>query len=224
MQFDLRLRAPGKSAPQRAEEYLDAAVQGIFVHLVKGAIHQPRQISLDEDVLANQKAHQAADGAVFAERDERTEVAVDERLELLAREPAAQLLDEMRGLLMSRLSPRRHRRRVPFAWTCRAVADGENVGIGARLQRRRDDQLVAAVDIEPVEVAEELRPLDAGGPHHELGGDELAARQAHAFGPHLAHLRARTDFRYRDRRASGASPPKYAQARPAGGGRPRRSE
>ena len=91
MQFDLRLRGPGKSARQRAEEYLEAAVQGIFVHLVKGAIHQPRQISLDKDVLANQKAHQAADGAVFAERDERTEVAVDERLELLSREPAALL-------------------------------------------------------------------------------------------------------------------------------------
>src|SRR5690242_14990096 len=100
----------------------------------------------------------------------------------------------MRGLLMSRLSTRRHRRRVSFVRTCCAVADGENVGISARLQCRRDDQLVDSIDLEPIEVAEELRPLDAGRPHHELRGDELAARQADAVGPYLTHLRARTDF------------------------------
>jgi hypothetical protein len=57
-----------------------------------------------------------------------------------------------------------------------------------------DDQLVDAIDLEPIEGAEELRPLDAGRPHHELRGDELADRQADAVGPHLTHLRARTDF------------------------------
>ena len=54
-----------------------AAVQRRLVHLVQRAIHQAGEHALDEHAAADQEAHQAADRAVFAERDQRAEIAVD---------------------------------------------------------------------------------------------------------------------------------------------------
>ena len=45
-----------------------------------------------------------------------------------------------------------------------------------------DHELVGAADLEPVEVGQHVRALDAGGPDHELGRDEVAVGQLHAVG------------------------------------------
>jgi elongation factor P--beta-lysine ligase len=50
------------------ESNLDEAVQRVFVHFVERHIHQPRKIAFDEQTPTDQLAHQAADGAVLAER------------------------------------------------------------------------------------------------------------------------------------------------------------
>ena len=51
----------------------------------------------------------------------------------------------------------------------RAIAERKHIGIACRLQRGRHDELVVAVDLEPVEILEPRRRLDARRPHDEIG-------------------------------------------------------
>src|SRR4051794_33456507 len=128
MQLHLRLGAAEEAAGERAEEGPAAAVQRVFVHLVERAVHEAGGKTLDEEVLAEEEPHEAADGAVLAERDQRAEIPVGERQGRLAGEPAAELLQEVRGLLVRGLGARRHRRLVARARAGGAVADREDVG------------------------------------------------------------------------------------------------
>ncbi len=52
--------------------------------------------------------------------------------------------------------------------------------VARRLERRQHDELVHPVRFQAVQVGEHLGRLDAGRPHDELGGDDLAARQPDA--------------------------------------------
>ena len=84
-------------------------------------------------------------------------------------------------------------------------------GISRRLQGSRHHELIDAVHLEPVEIVQHIRTLHARGPDHELGGDDLAAREPHTIGAHLgdarfrAHLDAELaqDLQRRDRYAFG---------------------
>jgi hypothetical protein len=85
-----------------------------LVHLEERAAHQPREIALDQHALADDEAHQVADRAELAQRHQRAEVAVHERPQRLALEPALDLTQHMTGLLVRRLGTRRQWARVSF--------------------------------------------------------------------------------------------------------------
>lgn len=68
MQLHLRLGPPRDQAHGGVERDLDKTVQRVFVHFVERHIHEPRKIAFDKQIPTDQLAHQAADGAVFAER------------------------------------------------------------------------------------------------------------------------------------------------------------
>src|SRR5215207_8938060 len=79
MQLHARVRPAGERAGDDIQGDLRRPVQGLLVHLVERLVHQPREGALDQEALAAQEAHQAADRAIGAERNERAEIAVAER-------------------------------------------------------------------------------------------------------------------------------------------------
>ena len=76
----------------------------------------------------------------------------------------------MRSLLVGGLGARRHGSVEPFARNGRAIADRKDVGIAGRPQRRFGNELIGAVDLEPVEICQDVRPLHARRPDGELRG------------------------------------------------------
>ncbi len=90
---------------------------------------------------------------------------------------------------MRGLRARRHRRVVPFPWARGAVADREDVRVPGGLQRRKHDELVDPVRLEPVEILQEVGRLDARRPHDELRRDDASAGELHALRQHLRHAR-----------------------------------
>ena len=71
-----------------------------------------------------------------------------------------------------------------------AIADGEDVRVAGRPQRRVGHELIGAIDLEPIEIGEDFRPFDARRPDRELGGDEFAVRQRYAVRAHRGDARA----------------------------------
>ena len=71
-----------------------------------------------------------------------------------------------------------------------AVADGEDIVVTRRLQRRPDDELIDAVGLEAGDILQDIRRLDARGPDNQFGGDRPAIRQAHMVGTDLGDLGA----------------------------------
>ena len=125
------------------------------------AVHDAGNQTFHEDAPAEQKSHQIPDRAPLAERNEGAEVAVCIRPRRLASKPQLDLADHMRGFLMRGLGARRHRARRARPRAGGTVADREHGGIARRLQRRVYDELIDAVDLEPVEVAQNRRTLHA---------------------------------------------------------------
>ncbi len=166
------------------------AVQRQLVELVERHIHQPRERALDQQAAADQTPHQIADGRIFAERDQRAEIAVAERLERPAGEAVLDLAQHVAGLLMRRLGARRHGRVAAEPWAGGAIAERENVVVARGLQSRAHHQLVDPVGLEPADLLQGLGRLDAGGPHDQLGVDDAAVGELHAGRQHRTDLGA----------------------------------
>ena len=66
-----------------------------------------------------------------------------------------------------------------------AVADGENIVVLGRLQRRPHDKSVDPVSFKPVQITQIIRRLDAGGPDDQLGRHDLAAVENDLTGAHF---------------------------------------
>ena len=96
----------------------------------------------------------------------------------------------MCGLLVRRLRARRNRGSRPAEpWARGAIANREDVVITRRLKGRAHDELVDAVGFEAIEIAQEIRRLDAGGPHYKLGRNHLSGRELHAARHHFGDSR-----------------------------------
>src|SRR5260221_11391648 len=94
----------------------------------------------------------------------------------------------MGALLMSRLGTGRIGLARSSIQAASAVADRENVGIQGGLKRWQHDKLVAARDLEPIEIAETIGPPDPRSPHDEFRGNELAGLQMDTFTGYFTHL------------------------------------
>src|SRR3954468_12804001 len=131
MQLDMRLGAPREDAREGIEEYLGEAVQRELVHLVERQVHYFCKKPFNHDTTAGDGTHQATDGTKFAERDQRAEIPVLERLQRLAAQMAWQHFAEMSRLLVRGLRARWHGRRFAWPRAAGAVAKGKNIR-GAR--------------------------------------------------------------------------------------------
>src|ERR1700736_2403325 len=100
----------------------------------------------------------------------------------------------MRGLLVRGLRPRRHRGGLARARTGRAVADREDVRVAGGLQCRLDDELVDAVDLQPIEAPQHLRGFYAGRPHHQFRGNKRAVGQTQTVRYYFRHLGSGVDL------------------------------
>src|SRR5258706_11701093 len=131
------------------------------MHLVQRKVHHFGEVTLDPHIAPDQAAHQVADGRVFTQRYQRTEVAVAPFLQWSALETIAHLLQHVRGLLVCRLRTRRHQLAFAAAhpWTRRAIADRKNVFVTRRAQRRMHYQLVDAIGFQPADILEKFRAL-----------------------------------------------------------------
>src|SRR5262249_720510 len=76
MQLDGGLGGAGDQAGEGLEQHLRGPVQRQLVHLVKGLVHEAGEQALDKQIAPHELAHQAADGGVVPERNERAEVAI----------------------------------------------------------------------------------------------------------------------------------------------------
>src|SRR6266513_5647188 len=86
-------------------------------------------------------------------------------------EPRLDRLRDQRRLLMRDLCARGKNGAVAVRFGPRGgrtIADGENVGIARGLQRLPDDELMRAIDFEPIEAREYRWRLDAGRPNDEI--------------------------------------------------------
>jgi hypothetical protein len=110
-------------------------MQSGFMHLIEGAIHQTGKITLNHKTAADERAHQTSDCTVFAERHQRTEVAVLEFLQTVADQQMTNLLDHEIRLLMRRLGARRNVLREARARTGRAIPDREKSRVVCRVDR-----------------------------------------------------------------------------------------
>ena len=137
------------SAGEGVERDLGRAVQRQLVHLVERLVHQAGEQALDEEVAADQLAHQVADGRIVAERHQRAEIAIAQRPQRLAREAPRQLPGQVRGLLVRGLRARRHGPVVAGPGAGGAVADGEDVVVARGLQRRRTTSWLARLVSSP---------------------------------------------------------------------------
>ena len=80
---------------------------------------------------------------------------------------------------MRRLGARRHRRRHrPGAGTRRSRPWRRCRHRASSAASASPSSWLSAVDLEPVELAQHLRPLDAGAPHHQLRGRRTRRRSA----------------------------------------------
>ena len=147
-------------------------------------------------LLPDEAAHQVADRRVLAERDERAEIAIP---------PLGQRLGSASRALICLTM-------CDACWCADCARGGTSVpslpshgqaaqspiakmfSIARGLQRRQHHELIDAVGLEPVEVLEEIGRLDAGRPHDQLGGNDLAGREPDAVGEHLRHARRRPDL------------------------------
>src|SRR6185295_18101355 len=93
----------------------------------------------------------------------------------------------MGRLLMSRLGTGRNRLSRSRIQAACAVTDGENVGIRGGLKRWQHDQLVAARDLEPIEIAEKIGAPDPCGPNDEFRGNEFTGLQMDTFPGYFTH-------------------------------------
>src|SRR5215471_8358274 len=116
MQLHLRAGAMRQSAGEDGEHRARGAVDRPLVQEAQRAVHDLRKYALDEDAAAQQEAHQVADGGPFAERHQRTEVAIGVRPQRLAAKAPLDLPDHMRGLLVRGLRARRRSRRWRTRW------------------------------------------------------------------------------------------------------------
>src|ERR1700730_6264224 len=190
MQLHMRFGAPRDQSRKGIERYLGRPVQREFMHLVERSVHQPREQALGPWVPPYEPSHEVTDRRVFAERNERAEVAIAPRRQRFAAQPSLDLLDEMHGLLVRCL---RAGWDITARMTCpRAsgtVADDEYVFVARRLQRRQHDELVDTGALETVKIREDIRCLDPGRPDHELGRNESPVRKLHSSRADLRDLR-----------------------------------
>src|SRR3954469_11717785 len=187
MKLDLRYGAPRNEPAERVQNHLDPAMQGNLVHLVERPIHQQRKVALDLKILPPPQAHETTDGGILAERYQRTKIPVEIRLQRFVFEPAVDLLEGMGRLLMGRLGAGRNGHTRNGIQAACAIADRENVGIQGCLKRWQHDKLVAARDLEPIEIAEKIRTPDACGPNNEFRGNEFTGLQTDTFTGYFIH-------------------------------------
>ena len=184
---------PERTAADGVEHDAHDAVDRDLVQLVERRVHPARDEALDEQVAADQPAHQRADGGQLAQRHERAVVAEAEARQRPAVQARAHRAHEQRRLLVRDLRARRHDRARDTGLgprTGRAVAEREDVRVARRRERRRDDEPVRAIGLEPVDRREPGRRADAGRPDHEVRGIARAARGAHRFARHVDHALA----------------------------------
>ena len=72
-----------------------------------------------------------------------------------------------------------------------AIADGEDVFVARGLQRRQYHELIDAIRLQAVEVLQKFRRFHAGGPHDQLGRNDLSSGEPHACRQDLGHARGR---------------------------------
>ena len=143
---------PREKPAQHVENDFGEAMQRVKVHAIERDVHDSREESFDENRAPDELPHETADGAVLAERDERSEVAIHVRLQSPSLEPPPKVANEMRCLLVRGLRPRGHAVPMPGPRTACAVAHREYVRIARRLQRLVHNQLVLTIALETVEL------------------------------------------------------------------------
>ena len=201
MKLDARLETAPQESSNRVERDTRVTVDRDLMQLVERCVHDARDDSLDHHLAADQPPHQIADRGQLAERYERTVVVKAESRQGLSRKTRPHRFDQHRRLLMRRLRARRHQQAFVSRLDPRArgtIAERKNVGVARCLQRRLHDQLIVAIDFEPIQIGEPRRCFDSRCPNDEIGGKELAACSTHTlldnFGDRFAgaHVDAQT--------------------------------
>src|SRR4051812_6251739 len=180
VQLHSRLGASREKTAEHVEKHFRSTVQRVEMHSIERDIHQSREQAFHEQIPAHELAHETTDGAVLAERHERTKIPIDVGLEGFASELPLQVTYQMGGLLMRSLRPSGDARRMSGPWTTHAIAHPENVGIAGGLERLIHDELIDAIGFEAIELAQKLRRLDTRGPDSQLGRDDTSARREYA--------------------------------------------
>ncbi len=127
---------------------------------------------------------------MLAQRHQRAEVAVVKGQQRLAPQLPRDLPGDEAGLLVRGLRARRHVAGMAFPNAGGTVAQRVDGVVAAGLQRGAHDELVDAVGLESVDVAQEIRGLDARCPDHQFGGKKVAVGGAHAGGGDFGHALA----------------------------------
>ncbi|KAF1858429.1 hypothetical protein Lal_00014941 [Lupinus albus] len=162
------------------------------VALVGEPVHGQRERSLHVQVAVAERAPQDADGARAAQRHERAVVAVLEPRQRGRRRVRQQGRQVDRLLARGLGAGRRHRRLVRIQQRA-AVAHRVDVRVRHAGQVPVDDDLVVAVQ-RHVQAGAERRPLHAGRPHGDRGGEHAAVRRRHFVRAHLGDRRVRADL------------------------------
>src|SRR5947208_371078 len=100
MQLHSRFGALREKPSQYIENDFGEAVQRIKMHAIERDIHDAREEAFYEHRPAHELSHEAPYGAVFAERHERTKIAVDVRLQRFAFQAPDEIVREVRRLLV----------------------------------------------------------------------------------------------------------------------------
>src|SRR5215211_6204619 len=174
MQLDPGLGSTGQSAGDRLEDHPPCTKQGHLVYPIERSIHHACKIAFNHELLSRQKTHKVTDGAVFAQRDQGSEVAVVKPLQRLAVQTTSHLFCEMGGLLAGGLGPRRDGPCLSRIGETGAVADSKHISIACRLEGLRHDELIAPVRLEAIEILQKIRRFDPGRPDHQLRRNEVA--------------------------------------------------
>src|ERR1700730_14153192 len=164
MQLHMRLGPPCQRSGDGIKPDLQRAVQRRLVHLVERAIHQARDISLDQHALPGEEAHQAADRREFSERNQRAEITVDERFDRLTFQSALDLLQEVGRLLVRRLRARRNGPFLAVRHQIGAIAHGKDIVVARRLQGWADDELTRRARLQAIKVLQYVGTAYAGRP------------------------------------------------------------
>src|SRR5215207_3039972 len=185
MQLDPGLGSTGQSAGDGFEDHPPCTKQGHLVHPIERSIHHACKIAFDHELLSRQKAHKVTDGAVFAQRDQGSEVAVDKRRERAASTSQGSSDSGTRSIAIElRCHAQRPKRSVYAAWRHNNHHDHINypdtpctTGRASLLDRRHGGSCGSAVA---------LQPSLGDGQQERLGGCHTALQAVFLYRDHLA--------------------------------------